>query len=56
MESGGEAKHAVAGGRALSDLRSSGEFMAGPPPLKKRDRSRFLQALENVIQTIRREY
>lgn len=47
---------AVAGRALMADLRSSGEFTAGPPPLKKRDRSRFLQTLENVIQTIRREY
>src|SRR6056297_1577353 len=43
---------AVAGRALMADLRSSGEFTAGPPPLKKRDRSRFLQTLENVIQTI----
>jgi len=38
----------------LSDLRSTGEITGGPPPLKKRDRSRFLQQLDNVIQSIRR--
>jgi len=46
---------AVAGRALMADLRSAGEVTAGPPPLKKRDRSRFLQALENVIQAIRRE-
>ncbi len=39
----------------LSDLRGAGEITGGPPPLTKRDRSRFLQQLDNVIQSIRRE-
>jgi len=47
---------AVAGRSLMADLRSAGEVTAGPPPLKKRDRSRFLQALENAIQAIRREH
>lgn len=38
----------------LSELRSSGEIMGGPPPLTQRDRSRFLQALDSVVQTILR--
>lgn len=38
----------------LSELRDAGEMMGGPPPLKKRDRSRFLQQLDEVIQSIRR--
>jgi hypothetical protein len=40
----------------LSDLRSTGEITGGPPPLKKRDRSRFLQQLDSVIQSIRRAH
>ncbi len=40
----------------LSDLRGAGEITGGPPPLQKRDRSRFLQQLDNVIQSIRREH
>lgn len=40
----------------LSDLRSAGEITGGPAPLKKRDRSRFLQQLDNVIQSIRRAH
>jgi uncharacterized protein YaiI (UPF0178 family) len=40
----------------LSELRSAGEITGGPPPLKKRDRSRFLQQLDEVIQSIRREH
>ncbi len=37
----------------LSDLRSSGEITGGPPPLKKSDRSYFLQQLDQVIQSIK---
>jgi len=40
----------------LSELRSAGEITGGPPPLKKRDRSRFLQQLDEVIQSIRRNH
>lgn len=40
----------------LSALRGAGEITGGPPPLKKRDRSRFLQQLDEVIQTIRRKH
>ena len=40
----------------LSELRDAGEMMGGPPPLKKRDRSRFLQQLDEVIQSIRRQH
>ena len=40
----------------LSELRGAGEITGGPPPLKKRDRSRFLQALDDVIQSIRRKH
>ncbi len=38
----------------LSELRDAGEITGGPPPLKKKDRSRFLQKLDDVIQNIRR--
>ena len=40
----------------LSDLRSAGEITGGPPPLQKRDRSRFLQQLDEVIQSVRRKH
>ncbi len=46
---------AVATRDLLSELRDAGEITGGPPPLKKRDRSRFLQQLDNVIQSIRRK-
>ena len=36
----------------LSDLRGAGEITGGPPPFKKLDRSRFLQQLDEVIQSI----
>jgi len=39
----------------LSELRGAGEITGGPPPLQKRDRSRFLQRLDEVIQSIRRK-
>jgi uncharacterized protein YaiI (UPF0178 family) len=38
----------------LSELRGAGEITGGPLPIQKRDRSRFLQALDEVIQSIRR--
>ncbi len=38
----------------LSELRGAGEITGGPPPMEKRDRSRFLQQLDEVIQSIRR--
>ncbi len=40
----------------MSQLRESGEVTRGPAPLTKRDRSRFLQELDQVIQYIRRHY
>ena len=40
----------------LSELRGAGEITGGPAPLQKSDRSRFLQALDEAIQTIRRKH
>ena len=34
----------------MAGLREIGEITGGPPPFSKQDRSRFLQALETVIQ------
>lgn len=45
---------ALATRELLADLRAGGEFAGGPPPLEKRDRSRFLQRLDEEIQSIRR--
>ncbi|MBW1705855.1 MAG: YaiI/YqxD family protein [Deltaproteobacteria bacterium] len=47
---------AVATRDLLSGLRDAGEITGGPQPLKKRDRSRFLQQLDEVIQSIRRKH
>ena len=47
---------AIATRDLLSELRSAGEITGGPPPLKKRDRSRFLQQLDEVVQSIRRKH
>jgi uncharacterized protein YaiI (UPF0178 family) len=46
---------AVATRDLLSDLRGAGEVTGGPPPVTKRDRSRFLQQLDEVIQAVRRD-
>ena len=40
----------------LSELRGAGEITGGPAPLQKSDRSRFLQELDGVIQSIRRKH
>ena len=37
-----------------SHLRETGEITSGPAPFRKEDRSRFLEALETVIQAIKR--
>lgn len=38
----------------LSELREDGIMLGGPPPFTKRDRSSFLQRLDETIQAIRR--
>lgn len=45
---------AVAVRELLADLRSAGEPTGGPPPMTPRDRSRFLQKLDAMIQCVRR--
>jgi uncharacterized protein YaiI (UPF0178 family) len=40
----------------LAELRGAGEITGGPPPLEQRDRERFLQQLDQMIQLIRRKY
>jgi uncharacterized protein YaiI (UPF0178 family) len=47
---------AVATRDLLSELRGAGEITGGPPPLRRSDRSRFLQQLDEVIQSIRRKH
>jgi uncharacterized protein YaiI (UPF0178 family) len=45
---------ALATRNLLSQLREVGEVTGGPPPFDKRDRSRFLEGLDKVINEIRR--
>ena len=45
---------ALATRELLSHLRETGEVQGGPAPFHKRDRSRFLQSLDDAIQAIRR--
>lgn len=40
----------------LTELRGAGEVTSGPPPMRQRDRSHFLQQLDIVIQSIRRRH
>ena len=48
--------HVLATRDLMSELRSAGEITGGPPPLQDRDRSRFLQRLDQVIQAILRAH
>jgi len=45
---------AVATRDLLAGIRGAGEMTGGPPPITRRDRSRFLQQLDELIQSIRR--
>jgi hypothetical protein len=38
----------------LTELRGAGEITGGPRPITKRDRSRFLQRLDETVQALRR--
>jgi uncharacterized protein YaiI (UPF0178 family) len=40
----------------MADLRDLGEITGGPAPFTKRDRSNFLQQLDELIHSIRRKY
>ena len=44
---------ALATRNLLCELRQLGEVTGGPPPFNKRDRSRFLQALDKAVNEIR---
>ena len=44
---------AVATRNLLAELRGNGEITGGPAPFSKRDRSSFLQKLDQVIQMVR---
>ena len=45
---------AVATRDLLADLRGAGEMTRGPAPIVARDRSRFLQKLDEAVQAVRR--
>ena len=40
----------------LAELRTLGEVKGGPPPFAKRDRSLFLQQLDEIVNAIRRKH
>ena len=45
---------ALASREMLSHLREIGTFTGGPAPFEKKDRSRFLQRLDEIIRTVLR--
>ncbi len=45
---------ALATRNLLSELREAGSITGGPPSFQKRDRSQFLQSLDQIIQSITR--
>lgn len=45
---------ALANRDLLAELREAGTITGGPPPFEKRDRSRFLQSLDQAVQAISR--
>ena len=45
---------AIAQRALMEQLRSTGEFTGGPRPFDRNDRSRFLQALDELVQKERR--
>lgn len=46
---------ALATRELMATLRESGQISGGPPPMARKDRSRFLDALDQIIQKILRE-
>ena len=46
---------AIATRSILADLRVGGEVVGGPAPFSKGDRSRFLQALDEVLERLARD-
>jgi uncharacterized protein YaiI (UPF0178 family) len=39
----------------MADLRGAGALTGGPAPIEQRDRSRFLQRLDEMVQSVRRQ-
>jgi uncharacterized protein YaiI (UPF0178 family) len=48
--------HVLATRDLMTELRDAGAKTSGPAPLRKQDRSLFLQQLDQMIQTIRRAH
>jgi uncharacterized protein len=46
---------AMASRELMSTLRAMGEATGGPKPMSQRDRSRFLSALDETVQKLRRQ-
>jgi uncharacterized protein YaiI (UPF0178 family) len=46
---------AMASRELMSTLRAMGETTGGPKPMTQRDRSRFLSALDETVQKLRRQ-
>ena len=46
---------AMASRELMSTLRTMGETTGGPKPMSQRDRSRFLSALDETVQKLRRQ-
>ena len=47
--------NALAMRELMSELRQMGEVRGGPAPMAQKDRSRFLSALDQAVQSIRRK-
>jgi hypothetical protein len=45
---------AMANRELMSNLRAMGEITGGPKPMAQRDKSRFLSALDEAIQRLKR--
>ncbi|HRO66928.1 MAG TPA: DUF188 domain-containing protein [Pseudobdellovibrionaceae bacterium] len=45
---------AVASRELMRNLRHMGEMRGGPAPMDKKDRSRFLGKLDQIIQALKR--
>ncbi len=45
---------ALATRHLLAELRDQGVMMGGPPPFSKKDRSQFLQKLDQIVNAIKR--
>lgn len=45
---------ALATRELMSTLREAGQVAGGPPPLTRKDRSRFLDVLDQIIQKLRK--